>query len=130
MTVAILGGILYGAWAYVANYTHHETRWISAWSQAAYTFSMTYFNAWIMEFLFVLTRNLKYRFLIVAYATFIYMIPIAFLTHYRAGTENLMLTVLPVFAGSFIYKTSYTLFLWYSSGTLRAQTVPAQTFRD
>ena len=106
---AVMGLVVFGAWAYAVNFHHPDRRLVSALSQGAFSFTFSLVVMSITEGTFAWTAGRRWQVPVSIAVPVATSIGCAAMIHLAAHTPSIVLTLLgPALVGT-AYQTAYVL---------------------
>ena len=105
-----IGFLFYGGWAFWVNYEAGQTLALkAAFTQGAYSFTITLVLALLIEWLFSRFKKWPFHLFFIGLITCSFLYVTSWSLNYFAGTPNILLTILPGAAVSTVYTIIYIL---------------------
>lgn len=112
IATGILGFIVYGSWAFYANFQHGLTSGVQAGIvQGTYSFALTLSTTMLMEFLWASFQSIKGQHVLTIAMTSLITFTTAYSINWIFDTPEILLTIFPGFLIGLLYTTFYVVSL-------------------
>lgn len=106
---AVLGALVFGTWAFFANFDVPERRAIAAMTQAAFSFFVSFVVVALAELLFVLLEGRRLQLLLSIALPWASSVTGGYLVHRAAHTPSVGMTLLAPATAGLVFGTLYVL---------------------